>query len=243
MPGEYNPAASVRLGALMSLDVRESARLLGVSPDTLKRWSRQGLLGMRAPGGELRFERGELEAWARRQGLALHGLPLSAATWPRVDDAVARPFLTALGRGGLIAAVEGGDPAAVLRDLVRRAPLTGCTDRDALHAQLVARESLGSTGLGHGVALPHPRTPNPAFAAEPTVVLGRLAAPVDWKAVDGSPVHSVLLLLSPTPTQHLKVLSRAAFLLRDDAFCTLLSGDPSEAEILRAIGRLEPGTA
>ncbi len=225
----------------MSLDVRESARLLGVSPDTLRRWARQGLLGMRAPGGELRFERPELEAWARRQGLALREIPVAAPTWPKVDDAAARPFLTALGRGGVLEAVSGAEPAEVLASMVSRAELADCADRAALLEQLVARESLGTTGLGHGVALPHPRTPNPAFAAVPTVVLGLLEQPVDWKAVDGRPVHAAMLLLSPTPPEHLKVLSRAAFLLRDDPFCSLLAAGPVEAEILRAIDQLEPG--
>jgi PTS system nitrogen regulatory IIA component len=224
----------------MALDVCESARLLGVSPDTLRRWARQGLLGMRAPGGELRFERRELEAWARRQGLALREVPVASARWSPSAD---RPFLAALGRGGILSGLAGSDPAAVLTEMVARAALQEGAPREQLLAQLLAREELGSTGLGHGVALPHPRTPDAAFAAEPTVVMGRLAAPVDWSAVDGEPVHTVLLLLNPTPPQHLQILSRAAFLLRADDFCALLANDCSEAEILRAVDQLEPAGA
>ncbi|RMH02571.1 MAG: helix-turn-helix domain-containing protein [Planctomycetota bacterium] len=221
----------------MTLDLQESARLLGVSPETLRRWARQGHLGIWAPGGELRFERAELEAWARRQGIPLHG-PTGGRS-EGTDDG-SRPFRTALERGGFVEDLAGPTPKEVLTALVAAAPLAPGADPDRLLRLLFERERLGSTGLGHGVALPHPRTPDPSFAERPTVVLGRLRDPVDWSAIDGEPVRTVFLLLNPNPSCHLKILARVALLLRDPDFRRLLAGPASAEEILAAVERLEP---
>lgn len=227
----------------MSLDVLASARMLGVSPDTLRRWARQGLLGMRAPGGELCFERPELEAWARRHGLSLREALAAPAAESSADSPGAidpRPFLGALQRGGIHRRIPAADRDEALATLVELAPLRPEADRGALLEQLLAREQLASTGLGRGVALPHPRSPGASFVLEPTLVLAGLAAPVDWAALDGLPVHSVILLLGPSPPAHLAVLARAAYLLRDEEFCRLLACGAGAGELLARVDLLEP---
>lgn len=94
-------------------------------------------------------------------------------------------------------------------------------DAPELNKQLVLqllneRERLGSTGIGHGVALPHARveglaTPVGAFAA--------LAAPVSFDAVDSAPVHLVFALLVPAEATaaHLRILARLAQLFSNAA--------------------------
>lgn len=227
----------------MSLDVLASARMLGVSPDTLRRWARQGLLGMRAPGGDLHFERPELEAWARRNGLSLREVPAAASAEGRLEAPGSldpRPLMGALQRGGIHRRLPVARRDEALAALVELAPLRPEADRGALLEQLLAREQLGSTGLGRGVALPHPRSPSSSFVVEPVLVLAGLAEPVDWAALDGLPVHSVILLLSPSPPAHLAVLARAAFLLRDEEFCGLLACGAGASELLARIDLLEP---
>lgn len=59
---------------------------------------------------------------------------------------------------------------------------------------LSRRESLGSTGVGKGVALPHASLPG---LAEPFGLLARLKHPVDYEAIDGEPVDLVCLVLTP----------------------------------------------
>jgi PTS system nitrogen regulatory IIA component len=130
-----------------------------------------------------------------------------------------------------------------LRALAAAAPLAPGADREALVAQLEAREQLASTGLGAGVALPHPRTPSRDFVAEPVIVIGLLAQPVDWRALDGAPVRTAILLVSPTPQAHLQVLSRLAFLLREPRFAQALAAGARPEEILRLASLLEPPPA
>lgn len=94
---------------------------------------------------------------------------------------------------------------------------------------LEARERLGSTGLGEGVAIPHGR-----LAGLPRVVacFGRSARGIDFGALDGKPARLVFLLLAPeAPTGiHLKALARVSRLLRNPEI---------RGEILRAADATE----
>jgi PTS system nitrogen regulatory IIA component len=162
------------------------------------------------------------------------------ATPESAADAKAQPLTFAMSRGGGVVGLSGETPEEVLGALVGAAPLPPEVDRQSLLEQLFQRENLASTGLGRGVALPHPRTPSPNFSPEPMVVLGQLAQPMDWQALDGESVHTVLLLLNPTPDIHLKILSRLAFLLRKEQFQSLLVGQADFAEILAMVASMEP---
>lgn len=78
------------------------------------------------------------------------------------------------------------------------------------------RESLGSTGLGNGIAVPHGKLPGlPRVVA----VFIKLTDPVDFDSVDDRPVDLVMMLLAPmgAGADHLKALARVARILRTDA--------------------------
>ena len=82
---------------------------------------------------------------------------------------------------------------------------------------LCGRERLGSTGLGHGVAIPHGRSSRLATA---TGVFMRLAEPVDFNAPDGMPVDLVFALVVPEhyAQQHLLLLANLAEMFGDAGF-------------------------
>jgi nitrogen PTS system EIIA component len=98
----------------------------------------------------------------------------------------------------------------------------------AIFDSLFAREKLGSTGLGHGVAIPHGRTPGLANAIGAFV---RLSEGVDFGAIDGSPVDLVFALAVPEhfSHQHLVLLSQLAEMFGDAAFCQRLREAPDGA--------------
>ena len=87
--------------------------------------------------------------------------------------------------------------------------------RDDIWQALRAREELGSTGIGSGIAMPHAPVRG---IATPLALLAVLAKPIGFAAVDGAPVDVVCLILTPPGDQnrHLKLLSRIARQLRDD---------------------------
>ncbi|WP_028079707.1 PTS sugar transporter subunit IIA [Solimonas soli] len=95
--------------------------------------------------------------------------------------------------------------------------LDGVTATDVL-ASLTAREKLGSTGLGHGVAIPHGRL---AGIGGSIGAFMRLKHPLDYEAHDGHPVDLMFGLLVPqgATEAHLKHLAAIAEMFSDEAFC------------------------
>lgn len=95
------------------------------------------------------------------------------------------------------------------------AAITGLPEREIFDS-ILQRERLGSTGVGHGVAIPHGKLK----AVDRLVgVFARLSRPVDFDALDDQPVDLVFLLLAPESAgaDHLKALARIARVLRDGA--------------------------
>jgi len=102
----------------------------------------------------------------------------------------------------------------VLQELAARAAeATGLPARRILESVL-QRESLGSTAIGRGIAIPHGRV---SGIDGIVAVFARLDEPVDFEAPDGEPADLVFLLLSPEEAgaEHLKALARVSRLLRD----------------------------
>lgn len=87
----------------------------------------------------------------------------------------------------------------------------------AIFDSLIGRERLGSTGLGHGVAIPHGRSPKVGTAVGTFL---RLAEPVDFGSPDGMPVDLVFALVVPEhfSSQHLMLLSQLAEMFGDANF-------------------------
>lgn len=90
-----------------------------------------------------------------------------------------------------------------------------------IYDSLCARERLGSTGLGLGVAIPHGRT---AAVGSASAAFIRLAEPIDFNAVDQQPVDMLFALVVPEhfTDQHLILLSQLAEMLSDASFCQRL---------------------
>lgn len=110
---------------------------------------------------------------------------------------------------------EFGDLAASLHDL----------DAAATVEALLERESLGPTGVGHGVALPHARLPG---LAEVIGIFVMLEKPIDFGAVDRQPVDIAFALFAPEDAgvEHLKALALVSRTLRDTTLCSKLRANP-----------------
>ena len=138
----------------MYATVKEAAKLLSVSEKTVYRWIKQGLVPTYKVQGSYRFNRAELLKWAtsRRIGVSEESFEES--------DAETLPLPTlfaALEAGGVIYRIEGDTRDEMLAEVVAHLRLPDEVDRDSLSQMLIARENLSSTGIGKGIALPHPR--------------------------------------------------------------------------------------
>jgi nitrogen PTS system EIIA component len=110
--------------------------------------------------------------------------------------------------------LKAADKHRVLQELSRRAASVLSLEPDAILDALLAREELGSTGMGDGIAIPHARLPQ---VKRPYGLLARMKNPVDFEAIDGHPVDLVFLLLLPAAPQgdQLNALACVSRRLRD----------------------------
>lgn len=90
---------------------------------------------------------------------------------------------------------------------------------------LMERESLGPTGVGQGVALPHARLPDLSEVRGAFILLEK---PIDFEAIDRQPVDIVFALFAPEDAgvEHLKALALVSRTLRENLICKKLRANP-----------------
>jgi PTS system nitrogen regulatory IIA component len=133
----------------------------------------------------------------------------------------------------VIPALKVNSKKQILQELAAKAAvLSGQSERVILET-LLRREKLGSTGVGHGIAIPHGKL---ARLEHLFGLFARLERAVDFEALDGQPVDLVFLLLAPegAGADHLKALARVARLLRDPEVARKLR-ESRDAEALYAV--------
>jgi nitrogen PTS system EIIA component len=213
----------------MKLTVKEAAKLFNVSEKTIYRWVEQKGLPAYRINKQFRFNQTELIEWAAA------GRTNISPDLLREPESGSIPLpdpVQALAAGGIHYRVGGTDRDSVLRSIVELLRLPDHVDREFLFQVLLARESLGSTGIGDGIAIPHARNPIVLNVDRPTITLCFLENPVDFAALDGLPVTILFTLVNPTVRFHLHLLSRLAFMLNNKGFRDELKRQGSRDEIL-----------
>jgi PTS system nitrogen regulatory IIA component len=111
--------------------------------------------------------------------------------------------------------------------------------RPTVTDNLFARERLGSTGLGHGVAIPHGRIKG---LKNPLAAVLRVQSPIPFDAPDDEAVSLMIFLLVPEAAtqRHLEILSEIAEMLSDRVFRERLKTEPSAAQVHELISNWVP---
>lgn len=194
----------------MPLTVEDVSHWFGVSEDQVYVWLRAGTIPAYRHHETFHFDQTELLEWATARGLTP-----AAGFGARAAGLECQLLAPALAAGGTHAAVPGADRESIIAAVVDRLPLPEGTDRAFLAQALLAREALGSTAVGDGIAIPHVRAPIVLALDCPAIALCQLAHPVELKAPDGRPVDLLFVILSPTVRAHLHLLARLAAALKD----------------------------
>jgi PTS system nitrogen regulatory IIA component len=223
----------------MHLTLRQAATYLNVSERTARRWIATRGLPAYLINERLHCNPTELWEWAID-----NGIPVSKRLFERaraVPDPIP-PLTQLLATGGIHRDLPGRAKSDVLRALVDVLPLPRDVDRAFLVAVLEAREAMGSTGIGDGIAIPHVRNPILLHVDLPFVALALLRHPVDFDALDGQPVHALFAVVSPNIPVHLRILSRLSYTLRDPELRRLVHLAVADEVIRGRIEMLEAGS-
>jgi nitrogen PTS system EIIA component len=220
----------------MQLNVREVSKLLKVSEKRVYDWIKRGILRADRVKDQYRLHRSDLLEWTSSREI---DIPAQIFEAPVPAGVSTDPLADALRAGGIFYGLRGDDKPAVLRAIVNSLALPSNSDRETLVQLLLARETLGSTAIGQGIAIPHVRRPILLNTSSPSIALCFLRNPVDFGAFDGQPVFAIFLLISPTTRVHLYLLSRLSFALHDSQLKAALVHRAARDEILAEFERVE----
>jgi PTS system nitrogen regulatory IIA component len=218
----------------MKLTITEAAALLGATEERVYDWIEENDLPAQRVRGQYRVNRTDLLEWATGHRIAVS---------PRAfeSERAAPSLAEALRAGGVHDQVPGGDLATVMREIVARLPLSDESDREMLLQIMLARDALGVTPVGDGIAIPHVRTPIILAPVGAVLALSFLVSPQDLHAPDGQPVDTFFVLICPTVHVHLAMLAKLAYALRDSGFHTAVRRRATADEIIAAAAALEDG--
>ncbi len=211
----------------MDLTLQDLKELLDMDEKQIREMITAGHIPAYQIGEEYRFNRSEIKSWCLE-----HNIPVTKKVLT-IDVTDTGVSLTALiGRGGCFYHVPGQSAVEVIKNAVSYISLPLGITREELTYNLLEREEMMTTAVGRGIALPHPRQPLITNPLNQMVSVCFLKSPIEFKALDHVPVHTLFVILSADAPRHLEILSRISFLCRDNAFIELLEKRVEIGDIL-----------
>ena len=222
----------------MILTLKELANYLRVNERTILRMQRSGQIKGVKVGGQWRFNGSQIDQ------LFFPGSDGDEGEKVALDDITRTHMMTPLSRilseNRMImnmAATNSEEAINELCDVVEQENLV--LDPDNFRERVDAREKLLSTGVGKGVAIPHPRDPVTALPASAIIVFGKSSQGIDMDAVDGKPVNLFFLLACKDIEIHLQMMGRLAQMLQDDELVREINQSEKPEDILKAAMEFE----
>ena len=220
----------------MRISLERAATMLGTSEQMLRRWVEQGAIPCDDTSGECEFDLETLESWAKKRRLPINREAVLRTSENRI---AAVNLHDAMQLGGVHFGLEAGDVRTLFASAVDLLSLPDKLNKADLLEQLLARENMASTGIGNGVAIPHPRQPIGGVPGGGMVVTFFLKREIEFNAIDGLPVFVLFLMLSPHTKCHLQLLSQLSFCLHDGVFLAHLKGCTSKEGLFNCIRTME----
>lgn len=136
---------------------------------------------------------------------------------------------------------EGSDKREVITLLAQALAAAGKIEEDKVADAVegaLAREAIGSTGIGHGIAIPHCRSD---LVSSIVCAYGHASPGVDFDSLDGEPVHSVFFLLTPPAEKenHLALMKNFASQIRKEHFCDFLAQSSNAKGLIDLLAEFE----
>jgi PTS system nitrogen regulatory IIA component len=219
----------------MKLSIQEVAHSLDLPLSTIERWIRQGRIPIHKSGSGYICKRSVLEKWAADHNLSFSVSRESA----KKKDVKTESLLSAMNAGGVFHNISGNDVETVLKAAVSHVPHLSEDAKEELYERIIEREKLTSTGVGRGIAIPHPRSPLSEPLDHSLITTCFLDEPTDFHAVDDKAVFVMFILVSSSTKMHLHLLSRLSFCVRDEAFFNFLETYPNSVELFSRVKGIE----
>lgn len=213
------------------LTVSDVVQLLHVPEATIYRWIRQGDIPCIVRKSKYFFNQSTLLTWAESKYIHLEKHSLNESKKRQNPNINISPIIEALETGEVFHKIPSGSTEILFTGIPKYMNIPSQI-KEILAEQLMQRELLSSTGIGNGVAIPHPKNPLGQQLKKSMIGTFFLEEPLDFNAPDGLPVFVIFVLLSSDSFQHLLLLSELAKFLNDEKICDFLKNSPSIENII-----------
>jgi nitrogen PTS system EIIA component len=211
----------------MDLKIKDIVDQFQVSEKTVYRWIKEKKIPCYRIQHQYRFNRAEINEWILSNKIELSSRLLELGITERPTN-----FSDLLRNGGIYKDIPGSTVRDVLHNAIERIHIPASISKEDLIAALLNREDMMSTAIGNGIAIPHPRNPMITTITDASISICFLQQPLDFRALDGLPVHTLFILLTSSPRRHLEVLSKLSYLCQMDEFQKLLQQRAPTQEII-----------
>jgi len=139
--------------------------------------------------------------------------------------------------------LKATEKAGAIREVagaMQAAGVIGEGDLEGIVRAIMKREELGSTGIGHGVAVPHTKHPSVTRLVAAVAISQQGVA---FAALDGEPVHVLFVVISPEdqPGEHLRALERISRQLKSPEFCRFLQAAQTREAVVDLFQEADAG--
>lgn len=223
----------------MRKNLHDLASILNISSVTLERWIIQGKIPVSRKNGCCEFDPEILKEWAFKRKIAF---TLSSSDCSdNISDGDESLLYRAVTAGGVYYNIIADSPESAIRRIAELVPLNGRSQfsEDTIVKALNEREKIRSTGVGKGVAVPHPMKPMPEIFPESVVMICFLSEAVDFSSPDSLPVTVVFPVFASSQSEHLKLLSEISICLRNSSFLSLLKSVPERHLLMSELSSMK----
>lgn len=207
------------------LSPKQLAEYLQLSQRTIYRLLERGGIPAVKVGGQWRFRKAAVDEWLDVNMQRLDAASLRALE-DDIDERMPPPLADLLDpvNARIVVPVTGtAERADVVRAFVAQVRFPEPVSPELVAERVLEREAMCSTALTDGVALLHtPRSRPRVLASHDLIAIGRLQAPIDFSAIDGSPTDTFILLLARSERDQLALLAKLARLCREPGFLAAL---------------------
>ncbi len=212
----------------MELKIKDIVGLLQVNEKTVYRWIKEKKIPCYRINHQYRFSRAEINEWILSNKIELSSSLINLG----INN---HSLLTLLERGEVVPGIKGNNVREVLTSIVENVSMPSGLSKDDVLLALLTREELMPTAIGNGIAIPHPHNPIVTDPNKASVSICYSDEPVDFRALDGQPVHTLFILFTATPRMHLEVLSKISHLCQNEIFLEKLRCRAPKDDILEFV--------
>ncbi|MCQ2397475.1 MAG: PTS sugar transporter subunit IIA [Lentisphaeria bacterium] len=232
----------------MILTLKELAEYLRVNERTIQRMIDRKVISGTKIGGQWRFMGSEIDKIFFGKGAESPKAPAEgqtelelAAKETQANSIITRPQIgipvsRVMNENRILLNLKSKNKEDVIKELTDSRLLYGLVlDASELRSKCLQRENILSTGVGEGIAIPHPRDPIATLRASAAIIYGYSKDGIDFGAPDDKPVHFFFLVCSQNIELHLHLMGCMARLLRSQKFVSELPNCKNNADVIKLV--------